>query len=216
MWMAHPPVAAWATLLAGLAALGIVVRERQWTGYRGMVPATGAFLALAGYLFVSVASLGLPQVTRAEALSTLDYKMSILHQSWANSLLPVSSDGRRLLGDVQLGYGLWACVLVAAWASAREKAARSLLGCFAVMLVFAWPIPAVTRLAWESLPTELLAMTNQWPVERFYVLLAGIAVFLSGPALGRLSARGPRQRIAISCLVAGHAFGARARCENFT
>jgi len=215
MWMAHPPVAAWATLLAGLAALGIVVRERQWSGYRGMLPAAGAFLALAGYLFVSVALLGLPQVTRAEALSTLQYKMSILHQSWANSLLPVSSDGRRLLGDVQLGYGLWACVLVATWASAREKAARSLLGCFAVMLVFTWPIPAVTRLAWESLPTELLAMTNQWPVERFYVLLAGIAVFLSGPALGRLCARGPRQRIAISCLVAGACLWSAGEVRKF-
>jgi hypothetical protein len=201
MWMAHPPVAAWATLLAGLAALGVVVRERQWTGYRGMVPATGAFLALAGYLLVSVASLGLPQVTRADALSTLDYKMSVLHQSWANSLMPVSNDVGRLLGDVQLGYGLWACVLVAAWGASRERAGRTLLGCFALMIVFAWPIPGVTRLAWESLPTALLAVTNQWPVERFYVLLAGVAVFVSAPALGRLSSRGPTQRMAVAVLV---------------
>jgi len=201
MWMAHPPVAAWATLLAGLAALGIVVRERQWTGYLGMVPATGVFLALAGYLFVSVASLRLPQVARADALSTLDYKLAILHQNWAQSLLPVSDYGERLLGDVQLGYGLWSCVLVAAWGAARDRAGRTLLGCFALVLVFTWPIPGVTRLAWECLPTELLAVTNQWPVERFYVLLAGLAVFLSAPVLARISARGPAQRAAVGALI---------------
>jgi hypothetical protein len=41
----------------------------------------------------------------------------------------------------------------------------------------------VTGWAWRHLPTELLVVTNQWPVERFYILLAGLAVFVASVAI---------------------------------
>ena len=201
MWLAHPPVAAWATVLAGFAGAWILVRERRASVITGMLLMLAVLLVLGGYLFVSVASLGLPVVSRTAALSTIDYKMGILRGNWVSSLLPISSQGNNLLGDVQLGYGLWACLILSAGDAVRIKAVRPLLGCFALILVFAWPVPGLTGLAWRILPSELLVMTNQWPIERFYLLLAGTAVFIVGPALARYLSRGPRQEVAVYALL---------------
>lgn len=215
MWLAHPPVAAWATLLAGAAGLWTLVRERRLEVLGGMITAAALFIALSGYLFVSVHELRLPPVPRAAALATIDYKMGILHGDWLSSLLPVSRGGDNLLGDIQLGYGLWICLLVAAAGALRSSPARALSGCFALILLFAWPVPIVTRLAWSSLPTELLVVTNQWPTERFYVLLASLAVFIIGPAFSRHAAKGRWQRLSLAALLASACLWSASEAAKF-
>ncbi|HEY4989539.1 MAG TPA: hypothetical protein VII09_07020, partial [Opitutaceae bacterium] len=159
--------------------------------------------------------LKLPVVTRPAALETIDFKMGILRGAWAQSLRPVSKDGSNLLGDLQLGYGLWICLLAAAAVAVRERAGRTLLACFALVLLFAWPIPVATRLAWSSLPTQLLAVTNQWPVERFYVLLDALAVFIIGAAFSRSASAGKGQRIFLSAVLAAACLWCTAEARKF-
>ncbi len=201
MWLAHPPVAAWATLVAAAAGIWTFTRHPKGRVAGGMLLAVAVLVALAGYLFVSVGSLGLPVPSRAEALASIDYKVATLHGDWINSFLPVDRNGAHLLGDVQLGYGLWACLLLSLAGAARLRSGRTLLGCFALILVFAWPIPVLTRWAWRSLPSELLVVTNQWPMERFYVLLAGLAVFIAAQGFSRPSFPGRRRRLALAALL---------------
>ena len=201
MWLAHPPVAAWATLVSCMAGLWTLGQSRNWRVIGRMMLALGIFLALGGYLFVSVSSLRLPAFPRAAALASVDYKIATLRGDWVSSLLPVSREGNHLLGDVQLGYGLWACMLAAIAGAVRSRPGRSLSRCFAAILLFAWPIPILTRIAWRSLPSELLLVTNQWPMDRFYALLAGLAVFIVAPVFGRYSRKGLWPRILVGGLL---------------
>jgi len=194
IWMGHPPVAAWATLLAGFAAAWTLVREHRWEVARQQGLAGLLFLGLSEYLVASVLDLHLPAVSRASALDTIGYKLSILRENWRGSFLPVSARGTRLLGDVQLGYGLWLCVALALPGALGHRTGRKLLGCFALLLLFTWPIPYVTELAWRLLPTQLLVVTNQWPVERFYVLLAALSVFLVASAIREARVSSARMR----------------------
>lgn len=215
MWLAHPPVAAWATLLAGAAGLRTFMGDPQWRVFGRMVLALGIFLALSGYLFVSVSSLRLPVTSRADALGSIVYKIENLDNNWVNSLLPVSSQGDNLLGDVQLGYGLWVCLLVAAAGAIRSSSGRTLLGCLALLLLFVWPIPVLTPFAWRILPSELLVITNQWPMERFYVLLAAFAVFVVASGLDRYGSGGLRRRWSIAALVLAACLWSTAETEKF-
>jgi hypothetical protein len=148
-----------------------------------------------------VAALRLPAIPRSVALSTIAYKTDSLRSEWANSLLPVSRHRTNLLGDIQLGYGLWACLLFSVWGAAATRPGRSLMACFGIILLFAWPLPVVTRLAWRTLPTEMLVITNQWPIERFYMLLTPLAAFVAAPVLSRYSSRGSQQRFATATLL---------------
>ena len=186
LWMAHPPVAAWATLVAAAAGLVTVARSRSARVLAWIALAAAGFAVLSGFLFVSVHELALPVHGRPAALADVDYKMSILRGDWLNGFKPVSASGEHLLGDLQLGYGLWGLLLLAAWSVWGRRSGRALMLCFALLILFAWPIPGVTRLAWRSLPTELLVVTNQWPTERFYVLLAPLAAFATASAADSL------------------------------
>lgn len=201
MWLAHPPVAAWATMLAVASAAWTAARDRRARVLGRMAAATALFLVLSAGLFVSVHALQIPAVARADALASVDYKLLVIGGSWRGSLLPVSHGGNALLTDIQLGYGLWACLLLAAAGAARLRSGRRLAACFVLVLVFAWPVPFLTAFAWRSLPSLLLSVTNQWPVERLYVLLAGLSVFIAAAGLERLLERGGWRRRAVGALV---------------
>jgi hypothetical protein len=203
MWLAHPPVAAWATLIAGAADVWTAIRNPGWKVARRITVGAVVASLLGGYVFVSVSSLRLPATSRAEALASIDYKVATLHADWVNSFLPVDHNDSHLLGDVQLGYGLWACLLLSLAGAARSRSGRTLLGCFGLILLFAWPIPLLSRWAWRSLPSELLVVTNQWPMERFYVLLAALAVFIIAQAFGRNFEGVFRRKLAYALLIGG-------------
>jgi hypothetical protein len=215
MWLAHPPVAAWGTFVALVAALWVAISNRRRAVFVGMILGSAGFLALGGYLFVSVGSLGLPVVSRSEAAASIGYKLSTLRDDWAHSFLPVDAHGARLMGDIQLGYGLWICVLLSIVAASRLRSGRSLIGCFALILLFAWPVPVLTEWAWRSLPSDLLVVTNQWPAERFYVLLPAFAVFIAGPALHRYCARGSPQRTVTAALILSACLWSGAESTKF-
>jgi hypothetical protein len=203
MWLGHPPVAVWATLLAALSALFILLRDRRWEIVGRMTAAPAALVLLSAYLAVSVYSLRLPVLSAANALPQIDYKVEKERAEWVRTFLPVDRTDSQLLGDIQLGYGLWACLLVALAFALRARSGRSLSACLAAILVFAWPIPFLSPWAWSHLPLTLLVITNQWPTERFYVLMAGVSIFIIFAGLGRYSSRGRGPRTAVAVLVTG-------------
>lgn len=178
---AHPPVAAWAGLLAGISGLWLVVGEREWRMLKSVGFAAVVFGVLVFYLAASLHQLALPPVARERALAQVPFLLSILRDAWWGSLLPVSRDGNVLLQDIQLGYGLWLAVLFAVVAVGWRRSARPLTLCLVALLLLVWPLPGIAPALWRQLPS-LLLVTNLWPMERLYLLLAAVAVFLAALA----------------------------------
>jgi hypothetical protein len=203
MWWMHPPVACWASMLALFAGLWVVVRERSWRTLRVALASALVAAVLSGYVFVSVHLLAIPPAGSLETLGTIPFKMQMLREGLAGSFLPMSHDISNLIGDIQLGCGVWVCLLVGSVSSVRIRALRPLLGCAALILLFLFPIPFITRFLWSSLPVQVLAVMNQWPMERLYPLLAGFAVVIIGTGFDPLQGSAPAKRILAFVLLAG-------------
>jgi hypothetical protein len=82
-----------------------------------------------------------------------------------------------LLSDIQLGFSLIAAAITGAFAVKSRRSAYTLLGCMVAMLILLFPLPFVTERLWMLAPHAVLDVTNVWPMQRLYPLLAAIAVF---------------------------------------
>jgi hypothetical protein len=203
LWWMHPPVACWASMLSLLAGLWVIARERSWRTLHVALAAAMVSAVLSGYVFVSVHLLSLPAAGSLETLGTIPFKMQMLRDGLASSFLPMSHDISNLIGDIQLGCGVWVCLLVGCASSVRIRSLRPLVGCAVVILLFLFPIPFITRFLWSSLPVQVLAVMNQWPMERLYPLLAVFAVIIIGTGFDRLQGWAPPGRILALVLLAG-------------
>jgi hypothetical protein len=192
LWWAHPPVAFWASLLVLGSWLIIVIRtEWNWRNVLRMSVATLLFALLAGYVFESVHSLQLraPNVIAAQEVAGV---MQSVADGWRPSLRPITG---YFIGDLQLGYALMAGVLVGCLALRSRRSAGTLLAGLAACLMLLWPIPIVTARLWSWAPMSVLTVTNRWPMQRLYVILAGLAVFLALAGLAHLSRRSLATRL---------------------
>jgi hypothetical protein len=187
LWWAHPPVAFWSTLLAIGADLLILARTRSVESLVRTAGSALLFLLLAGYVFVSVATLELRPNGAAAAQQAANVIQSD-SQGWLLSLLPLGE--KSFLGNIQLGYSLMACVLVGLLAFRSRRSAATLLAAAAAFLALLYPIPGLTFRLWAWAPLEVLTVTNSWPAQRFGVILAALAVFLAMAGLSTL----PRRR----------------------
>jgi len=180
LWWAHSPIALWFT---GIAFVSQVVR----LGFvdRGLGPVkrslVGAllFAVLAQYPFVSLAELHVPGQQSADlgALPHREMIMDGIRNSFPADVLPLTTNARAL-GDLQLGYGLWA-VLAAALVLAfrvRSKVLWVLLACSIGLLVLLLPIPGVTAPLWTHFPETVVRITYYWPMQRFYLIVAVLLV----------------------------------------
>jgi hypothetical protein len=193
IWYGHPPVAGWATLCALMAGGWTLLQERRWRVFTRMLVALSLFIALSGYLFYSVHSLRLPASDRAEVQRALELSLGRLRDCWARTFAPVSSQGDHMTTDLQLGYGLWACVLLAVAAAIRQREGRVLLACLALILVYTWPIPFLSAHAWRALPSQII-LVNPWPNERLYVSFAILSAFVAAILFRDLAIRHVWQR----------------------
>ncbi len=195
-WWCHPPIAFWATVIAGVSQMLRLIREggnvRVWQGW---LAGTALFLALTISVFVSALTLHLPALT-AEPLQIV----RSLESAYPGALLPVS-EGANLLSDYQLGWSLWV-ILIAGGAITlfRPSAFRlALVLGIGLLLLLLLPIPHVASNLWLLLPQAVCNITFSWPMQRFYVLLAIMAVFLGYTALTAI----PNRRLGLHLLVAG-------------
>ena len=177
MWLAHPPVAFWMTVVMLLAGL-VLLATGCWRS-RALLAASGAvplFLLLACFAFVSVltaSSYGAITHVKDVALLLVETRRVA-----AASLAPVSADAGQL-GDFQLGYLYWALLAIAAGLALwrRHVLALALVVSCAFFLALTLPVPGVQAWLWDTLPTLAITLTNQWPMQRFYLLVTALAIF---------------------------------------
>ena len=132
--------------------------------------------------------------------------ISSLHaQGFPGAFLPVS-DGAAALSDYQLGWSLW-FILIAGAVSAllvtpRRGFAVTLILGSSLLLLLLLPIPHVLEFLWTTLmPQAVCNLTYMWPMQRFYVWLGIMAVFLGYPSLALSAARGPWRQIALGLVL---------------
>ena len=197
LWWAHPPVAFWASLLV-LGAWLLVLVSGAGSGSLRMAAAALVFGVLAGYVFVSVESLQLREQGATAAQQVANVVQSGV-EGWRSSLLPLS--GTSYLGGIQLGYSLMACALVGLLALRSKRSVGMLFAGIAAYLVLLFPLPWLTLHLWSLAPHSVLTVTNSWPAQRFYVILAALSAFAGVAGLARIR----RSRVASALVGVGFA-----------
>ncbi len=178
-WLAHPPVAAW-TSFASLGIVGV-----SWLTQRPCVSAALNLLVagvlgalLSAWAFASALSLreGIIDASPANLVSEL-VTATTGSVGWAG-LLPVRAGGTEL-GDYQLGYAGWALFFTAVLVALRRGTGvvRALVGVTVFLLVLTLPIPVLHERLWQAMPPAFGMLTNSWPMQRAYLLLATIVIF---------------------------------------
>ena len=199
-WWAHPPVALWLTVTAGLLRLVLWSARPSWRGAAQLAGAFGFGLLLAGFTFVSAFEItryaSFFNAGNREGAGFVATVLSEVRRSFIGSVSPVSRSAGRL-GDFQLGYVAWlllGLVLLAVrqpgpWRG-RRLGATGLAGAALLMVALCVPVPYFTKLAWRSLPGVFYQLTNDWPMQRLYLIAVAAVVLASGLVLA------PRARTA--------------------
>ncbi len=180
-WWGHPPIALWATGFACVAqALRILVQWPKGVSLRSISVGCLFFCAIAAYPIGSV--LLFPPDPHAHAQSfqhaTSEVIVSIINDSFPGIVLPVSAIGRSL-GDLQLGYALWALLLLSILshrAARRCDTAVPLAGAVVIGALLV-PIPWICSGIWTFIPAFVRDVTGNWAGSRLCIIQAAAVVF---------------------------------------
>lgn len=176
-WLAHPPVALWlsiATLLLQVAALACC--RPSLRGLARSVAAVLVLTVLAGYGFVAALTASpYGDIVHQHDTSLL---LNEVRRVAVDSFRPVSSRADRL-GDFQVGYTVWGLAVLALGAAVVRRSATAflLLATAAFLLLFTLPVPVVHAWLWQQVPTLVLNLTNQWPMQRLYLPFTVLVLF---------------------------------------
>lgn len=191
VWYAHPPVALWMTLAAVASQFfRLATRRRRWQVELGW--ACGASLLFAALTCLPFASAG--SAERSSDLFRHDYVLRTMAEHWATAWKPVSSAADRL-NDQHLGWSLALVALVggcfAMWKNQRSLCALvTSTSCLLVLLI---PLPGAQDAIWRAIPEAIKTVTNNWPTQRIYPVLASLATVACGATLLRVMRR--RERV---------------------
>jgi hypothetical protein len=187
LWLGHAPVALWMTAIVAVTQVSrLLFVNRTGTAWLRAGAGGLAFVALAGYVFVSIASLKVPGVESvvSSGLAESQRITDAIHQVFPAILLPVS-DHARQLSDLQLGYAWWLVMAAGVVVASRPGAGwllRLLVAASAGMLFLLLPVGGISDWIWLHLPGAVLRITYYWPMHRFYVILSALLA-----AVGQLS-----------------------------
>jgi hypothetical protein len=185
-WYAHAPLAAWLTLITvGVQAVRLLLNWRSRQVWRETFGSALLLAGLVAAVFVSVAAL-----RGGDTASIIPYAIdrakiiAALREAFPSCLLPVRMPAVNL-GDLQLGYALWA-VLLAGGVFALTPGRRRYLSLAvpaALLVVMLLPVPDVTVWLWNAIPESLTRLTFYWPMHRLCPVLAALALPLGMLAL---------------------------------
>lgn len=199
-WLAHPPVALWLTLCAGLARLASFLVRPSW---RELLQLLGAALLaglLAGFVFASVFTLSNFGVTGSTDPMTAPRAAiwSIVQGTFPGVLLPVPNK-QNYLTHLQLGYAHWLLLGVAGFGVWHTRTARpdaswlARLGLTAgamLLLALVLPVPVLTPWLWNLVPRFAIMLTSIWPMQRLYLVATALIIFAAvGPLLHLMASR---------------------------
>jgi len=200
-WWGHAPIAVWSTLVAGAAqVVRIALQLARGIAWGPIVAAALVFSAIAAYPISSVLLYPAEPGYRADtfqSVSAANVHESLI-QTFPGCILPLTPSGRSQ-GDFQLGYALWALLVIALWSQRRSwnSSSAAPLACAAVLSFMLIPLPWLTVGVWKAVPRFALDATGDWPITRFGVLMSGATVFgaaaWASAGLADLDARRRRQ-----------------------
>lgn len=184
LWLAHAPIAIWISLLVVMTAFPILAEK--WEGGRGFWLAAGLVVigsVFAGYVFVSVATLEVPNDLSLVNWVRTGGILNELRAGWAGWLKPVDPTGSNLLTDLQLSPVLWfAAVLGLLALGVQRKAMIPIWGFVILLLLLVYPSAVANRL-WSVMPAAVIGATEKWPMQRFYPILSALVPFIALVAL---------------------------------
>jgi hypothetical protein len=212
-WWAHPPVALWLTVAAGSLRLLLWAAQPSWRSVVELAAAFACGLLLAGFPFISAYELtrynSFFNADGGEGARFVAQVLAEVRLSFIGSVSPVTRSAGKL-GDFQLGYvawGLLAAVVMrlrqpGAWRGPR-LAAGGLAGVAALLIALCVPVPYFTPWAWSRLPGVFYQLTNDWPMQRLYLITSAAVILASGLMLGpRAAAAWRRRPLAFTALLA--------------
>jgi hypothetical protein len=181
LWLTHPPVAFWASLLVALPLTArLIVRWESGRGLWLIAACTASCLALCSYVFVSVKTLELPTDPNLVAFVRGGGILTILRDGWAGLGRPIDAAGADLLKNLQLSPALWFAALIGLGSIRRHRwvAGMLLLGS-ATLLLLLYPSSFVAGRLWMIMPESVISATDKWPMQRFYPILSVVVPFLA-------------------------------------
>jgi hypothetical protein len=209
LWWGHPPVALWSTALIGAVQLA---RLAPWWLAReqlvGLAAAALVFALLAAYPLISV--LAVPIETGQAPLDNptgADTIALFARQAFPGILMPLLTKARDL-ADFQPGWALLLVLAAAVGLAVRQRAGRSawcLLAVPLVLLLLLLPANKFCEALWQAIPDALRNPTGNWPMQRFYVIIAISTVTAFAAVSRQLGPRGARAATWLAVLGAGWA-----------
>lgn len=193
-WWAHPPVALWLTVSCGLLRAMLWIFHPSWRSLGGLAGALLFGFLLAGFTFLSAFEIThyayFFNAGARESAGFVALVLSEVRRSFVGSVSPISRSAGTL-GDFQLGYVAWlllGSVLVVVrrnsgpW-QGRRLAGAGLAGVALLMIGLCIPVPYFTGWAWSRLPGVFYLLTNDWPMQRLYLIALAAIMLASGLVL---------------------------------
>jgi len=205
-WWGHSPIALWSTFLAAAAqAIRLATERGRPIRWGAVLAGALAFGAVAAYPVGSV--LFFPAEPRAHvnlfqhaSPRTVAY---FLEQVFPGVVLPLSAIGRSL-SDFQLGYALWAVLLVLVGVQRRSFKPISLvpLAAAGFLILLLLPIPGLDLAVWSFVPGSVRDVTGNWAMSRLYLPMAAATVFAAAAGVSTGLWDVPERRRALARVVA--------------
>jgi hypothetical protein len=203
LWICHPPIGLWMTLIAGALYLSSMLSRRRWIRELRCLPVMAAiFLAMASYPFISL--LNLDNQTRIPSLG--GSAAFEVHKYFPGNFMPINPALGSLF-DYQIGYALLGTLAVSLLllAVTRPRAAVGFALASILVVPFTVPVPLVTDAVWARIPSWFVTINNVWPMQRLFLIWSALAAFTGAIVIGspRVSGTFWRQALAVSILAAG-------------
>lgn len=204
LWLAHAPVALWASLIV----LASELTRLAWARFAPalilrQVGAASLCLLLCSYVFFSVSSLDVPANPYLEFDLARGVVFRVLTENWHGWLRIVSPEGNNLMHDLHLSPGLLLLAVAGAATAWRIRGAAPVLTGIVFTLGMLLMPSAVTERFWTALPAFLMTVTEKWPAQRLYPLLSALLPFLGALALTHPRLGTPRMRRGVLMILAG-------------
>lgn len=205
IWLSHAPIALWVCIISFVFCLLLIfIRKRKPKKFISLALLFGL---LSLWQFVPVLTLRLNAtgiVLWNSEIPRVDQVVSLLLLAVPDVFLPLSQ-GTAGFYFLQLGYFLWfviAISLVVAFRSSGVVLVRFFLVLIAIVLLYIYPVGFVGHFLWSVLPEFVLDITNIYPNQRLYVILAALVCIVGALALQEISlSRNSNFRIFVSVVL---------------